>query len=116
MSKSRVMLTSAIDTRAHADTIISSLNTQLVGKDIFETHSLAVGTDEDGTPILTVDIRFNKEVDRNTIRDWIREQARDNPILKRWFNKATLSTHTCTHDDRVVQSCRETEYSVDFSR
>ena len=60
MSKPRINLRLKIDTLAHANTIKTNLQTQLIGKDIFEQHSFD-SVNFIGENLLYLDVRFNKE-------------------------------------------------------
>lgn len=117
MSKPRLQLTAVIDTETHADTIIASIRTQLVGKDVFEEHSLKRSVDvETGKILLCFDLRFNSEIDRNSVRTWLRDQVRDHPVVKTWVQSVTLTRHECSHDDVTVQDCKTTDYVMEFQR
>ena len=116
MSKPRLQLTAVIDTEAHADTIIAQIRTQLVRKDVFEEHNLTRLTNEFGQIELNFDFRFNSEVDRNTIRTWLKDQVKDHPVVKTWVQSVKLSHHECSHDNAVIQDCKTTSYVVEFER
>lgn len=111
MSKPRVQIELIVDTAAHANTISTNFDTQLVGKDIFSTEHKASGRDEDGRPFFSADIRFNSEADRDAIRDWVVDAMRDNIVTRDWVTRAHVTIHLCTHDDVTVQDCTTTSYS-----
>ena len=108
MSKPRIRFEAAIDTEAHANTIKDSITNWIIGKDIFEIHTVDV-FDLD---ILTVvaEFRFNNQVDRDTLKDWIKDRVSSHPQVKNWVLSAKISTHNCTHNDAVVQNCGTTNY------
>jgi hypothetical protein len=116
MSKPRIQLEAVIDTEAHADTIIAAITTQLIGKNIFESHNLARDVNDEGKPFLVFDCRFNSRIDRDDIKTWIRNQVKDHPVVKTWVQSVKLTTHLCTHGDIEVKNCKTTEYVVDFQR
>ena len=110
MSKPRVQLSAVVDTQAHADTIISSVRTQLVGKDVFEEHNLVRSIGDNGELRVDFDFRLNNEIDRDSIKNWIRNQIQTHPQVKKWVQSAKLSWHECSHSDPVVKDCRTTDY------
>ena len=110
MSKPRLRIEATIDTKAHGMTIIESLSNRLVGKQIFEIESFSVDPDEKGRQDLIVDIQFNKDVDRDDIKDWIRGQFINHNKIKRWASKSRILWYRCTHDDKVVKSCNATNF------
>ena len=73
MSKPRLQLQAVIDTEAHADTIITNIRAELVGKDIFEEQDLSRGINEDGQVEINFDFRFNSRVDRNDVKTWLKD-------------------------------------------
>lgn len=112
MSKPRFSLYAEVDTLAHAQTILANVITQLAGKNIFQQHNaFAVIDSFSGKNIFFADRRFNSSVDRDAIRDWIKDQIQNSPQVKVWVNKARLKWHDCTHNDAVVLDCRVTNYS-----
>ena len=112
MSKPRIKLTAVVDTNAHADTIISLVRNQLIGKDLFDEHHLNRDIDGDGNIVLGFDFRFNNDMDRDSIKDWIKDQIQTHPQVKNWVQSAKISWHRCTHGDAVVKPCTETEYNI----
>lgn len=111
MSKPRFKLYAEVDTLAHAETIRQSLENRLVGKDIFEQHSLSAGFDSlEGKNVVTVEVRFNNAVDRDDVRDWIKNQVQNHSQVKNWVQAVTVTTHLCSHDDAEVKDCKTTEY------
>lgn len=110
MSKPRLQLSAVIDTVAHADTIISSIQTKLVGKDIFEIHSLARSIDELGQVNLNFDFRFNSRIDRDDVKNWIKDQVQNHPQVKNWVQSVIVVDHLCSHDSVSVVDCTSTEY------
>lgn|SRR3990167_9973054 len=118
MSKPRLQLQAVIDTEAHADTIIASIRAELVGKDVFEEHSLSKYVDalNDNKVTLVFDFRFNNRIHRDDVKTWLKNQVRDHPVVKTWVESVKLTQHTCTHDDVEVKPCTETEYVVEFER
>ena len=110
MSKPRLKLTAVIDTEAHADTIISQVRNKLIGKDIFEEHSLNRFKNENGDTELGFDFRFNSRIDRDSIKDWIKDQVRNHPQVKNWVQSARVVEHLCSHDDLEINDCKTTEY------
>ena len=112
MSKPRLKLYTEVDTLLHANTIKTNIQTQLVGKDIFETHSLASGlVSKTGKNVVYGDWRFNTQLDRDFIRNWIKDQIETHPQVKNWVKKARLSWHVCSHDDPIVVDCTTTSYA-----
>ncbi len=106
-----MQLSAEIDTFTHAETIVSAISNQLIGKDLFELHSLAVVESNDlATNTVTCDFRFTGDVDRDAVKDYILSQVRDHPQVKTWVLSANLSWHRCTHDDLSVKNCKTTEY------
>lgn len=110
MSKPRFKMVLKIDTLAHAATIRNSIVSELAGKDIFEEHGLSHYTDSDGLVVGIGEWRFNNEIDRDAIKDWIKGQVNDHPVVKNWVSDAKLSWHRCTHDDSQVSDCGTTDY------
>jgi len=112
VSKPRLQLEAVIDTEAHADTIISNIRTRLAGKDIFEEHNLSRYVDElDGGKIkLSFDFRFNARLDRDDVKDWIKNQVQTHPQVKLWIQSVVVTEHLCSHDDAEVKDCKTTEY------
>ena len=110
MSKPRLKLIAVIDNEAHADTIISSIRTELQGKDVFEEHNLIRYLNDTGQIELAFDFRFNSRLDRNSIMTWLKDQVKDHQVVKTWVQSVKLTSHLCTHDDAVVLPCNETEY------
>ena len=110
MSKPRIKITAVIDTEAHADTILSNIQNRLLGKDIFESHNLGRGIDLEGNIALNADVRFNLRIDRDDVKDWIKDQVRNHPAIKNWVQSVTVTDHLCSHDDPVVVDCKTTEY------
>ena len=109
MSKPRIELNLLVDTQGHANTIINNLRTQLQGKEIFETHVFDSIASTDGVWIRG-SWRFNKQLDRDNVKEWIRDKIQDNPQVKDWILKAELSWHICTHDDAEVRNCNEMQF------
>lgn len=106
MSKPRFKMVAYTDTLAHATTIKNSISNQLAGLDIFEQHSLVSGNDPDsGLPGLIAEWRFNSSADRDTLRDWAKDQIQNNAQVKVWVQTATLTWHLCTHDEMVPENC-----------
>lgn len=113
MSKPRFALYAEVDTLAHANTIKNSITNELAGKDIFEEHSFSAIDDSNGLSgkiLVVAEWRFNNSIDRDAIRDWIKNQVQDHPQVKKWVTLARLSWHRCTHDDIVTQDCKMTGY------
>ena len=110
MSKPRIKVSAIIDTEAHADTIISNIQTELSGKDVFEQHALNKFINQSGQIELVFEARFNNQIDRNDIKDWIKDRIQNHPQVKNWVLSAKISDHLCTHDDKEVKDCRTTEY------
>jgi len=110
MAKPRINLEAVIDTVAHAQTIRDYVQDQLAGKDIFEQRALKYSVNGDGQVEFNFDVRFNSEVDRNAVKDWILQQINDHPTVKNWFLRAELSIHRCTHDEAKIQSCDMTDF------
>lgn len=111
MSKPRFYLYAEVDTLAHANTIKTSIQNQLAGKDIFETHNLSAMDDVYGKHFIVADWRFNRGIDRDALKDWAQDQIQNHPQVKVWVTSAKLSWHLCTHDDQSVQDCKTTNYS-----
>ena len=113
MSKPRFKLYAEVDTLAHANTIKTNVQIQLVGKDIFEQHSFSIikGDELNSSKIiLLADWRFNNSIDRDSLKDWVKDQIQNNPQVKNWVLVSKLSWHICTHDDISIKNCRETFY------
>lgn len=87
-----------------------------MGKDVFEEHGLHRGVNDQGQVYLSFDCRFNDDIDRDSIKTWLRNQFRDHPIVKTWILSAQLSVHRCTHDDVIVKPCNETDYILEFQK
>lgn len=116
MSKPRFKLYAEVDTLAHAETIRQSLEKRIAGKDIFEQHSLAALIDsETGKNLVIAEWRFNRRVDRDDVRDWIKDQVQNHPQVKNWVTRASVTSHLCSHDDAEVKDCRTTEF-VEWTR
>ena len=109
MSKPRFHIYFEIDTKAHAETIKNEIQNQLIGKDIFEKHSFST-FQFDSKNYLIGDWRFNKAIDRDAVKDWVRDQAENHPIVKTWIQNAKISWHLCTHDNPEIKDCRTTNY------
>ncbi len=110
MSKPRFKMVIVVDTLAHAITIRDSIVAQLAGKDIFEQHSLGASTNLNGEIEGIAEWRFNNSIDRDAIKDWIRDQVENHPQVKNWVQRAKLSWHQCTHDEAIVENCKSTNY------
>lgn len=110
MSKPRVALEAIVDTENHANTIISNVSSQLVGKDIFQNHRLTKFIEINGTVNVFFDCRFNNNVDRDAIKDWVRDQIENHPQVKTWVSLAKVSWHRCTHNNQNFESCLLTNY------
>lgn len=110
MSKPRFKMVLIIDTMAHAQTIRNSIVSELVGKDIFEQHSLGASINENGEIEGVAEWRFNNDVDRDAIRTWLQNQVQNHPQVKNWVSSARLSWHRCTHDEVSPESCKATDY------
>ena len=98
---------------AHGQTIRSAIQDKLVGKDIFETHDFDFGVGNDLDPSVIwgrAEIRFNSEIDRDDVKDWIKDQVQNHPQVKNWVTRATVQTHLCSHDDEEVKDCRTTNF------
>lgn len=116
MSKPRFKVYAEVDTLAHAETIRQNLANRAAGKDIFEEHSLAAFFDgEVGKNVVVAEWRFNNAVDRDDVRDWIKDQVQNHPQVKNWVTRASVTSHLCTHDDAEVKDCRTTQF-VDWER
>lgn len=119
MSKPRISIYLEVDTVAHGQTIKQAIQDQLVGKDIFETYSFDFGVGNESDPNViwgSAEFRFNNRINRDSIRDWIKDQVQNHPQVKNWVTKARIISHLCTHDDVEVKPCTETEYVVEFER
>jgi len=112
MSKPRFQVEVTFDTLAHAEQVRDWLVQQLVGKDVFEQHSLGVGLDDlqGKVPTLTADWRFNLGLDRDALVAVIKDRVQHHPQVKVWVRAAKLSWHRCTHDEAVVQNCQTTDF------
>ena len=107
--KPTIQITVIIDTLAHASTIKDNIQSRLVGKDIFKTTSLSHGQNQEGNGYLvSAEIRFNGNVDRDDIVDWLKDQIQNHPQVKTWISYAKVTTHDCSHDDLEVRDCRTT--------
>lgn len=111
MGHPRLKVEATLDTLGHAMTVVSSLTVQLSGKDIFDTLALTAFRNSMGDPIVSADIRFNSDVDRNTVRTWVRDQLDTHPIVKTWVQQALVSWHQCSHADTAIQNCHTTAYA-----
>ena len=117
MSKPRLQLRAVIDTGVHADTIITAIRAELVGKDIFKELVVGRALDELQRVVLKVDILFNSRIDRNKVTAWLDKQANGNlSTVKTWILSVKAFSHTCTHDDPVILPCDTTEYVMEFER
>ena len=119
MSKPRISIYLEVDTVAHGQTIKTAIQNQLVGKDIFETHSFDFGVGNLLNPSViwgTAEFRFNNRVDRDSIRDWIKDQVQNHPQVKNWVTKAKITTHFCSHDNLEVQDCMTTEFVLELEK
>ncbi len=94
-----------VDTTAHATTVRDAVAAELVGKDVFEEHALDWHINPDGSVEFIFDVRFNSELDRDTIVSWIRAQIAEHPVVKTWFLEIKVSWHTCDHDDAFPDGC-----------
>ena len=118
MSKPRFSLYAEVDTLAHANTIKTNIQTQLVGKDIFEEHQFLIaegGTVGESIIRIIAEWRFNNAVDRDALKDWAQDQIQSHPQVKNWVSKAKLVWHRCTHDEQIVENCKTTNY-VEWSK
>ena len=114
MSKPRFRLYAEVDTLAHANTIKNSITNELAGKDIFEEHGFGVRQGDILNPnkiIVYAEWRFNTAIDRDEIREWLKDQIQNHPQVKNWVSVARLSWHRCTHDEEIVKDCRTTNYA-----
>ena len=114
MSKPRFNLYAEIDTLAHAGTIRNAIQSELVGKDLFELHNLSASSGNALNPnkiVVSADFRFNTQVDRDSVIDWIKDQIQNHPQIKTWISAAKLTSHICSHDDEEVKDCKTTNYA-----
>jgi hypothetical protein len=109
MAKPRLRVQAVIDTEAHADAIVTNIRAELTGKDIFEEHNLQRFVNDDGQFELVGEWRFNRDVDRDNLANWLKQQVRDHLIVKTWVQSVRLTSHLCTHDDADVRDCSTTE-------
>src|SRR3990167_4869093 len=116
MSKPRLQLQAVIDTEAHADTIIASIRAELVGKDVFEEHSLQRSKDDHDRVLIIFDFRFNSEIDRDSVKTCLRDQVRDHLVVKTWVRSVKLTKHQCSHDESTILDCKATDFTVEFER
>jgi hypothetical protein len=105
MSKPRVKLLATVDNAAHATTIRDGVVANLVGKDVFESANVSFQRSNRGGVELVVDVRFNNDSDRDSIRDWILSQVRDTVPTRNWVSAGRLEYHLCSHDNAIVQPC-----------
>lgn len=98
-----------VDTFTHAETIVSAISNELIGKDVFELHNLIANSNA-GINFVTLDGRFNNSVDREAIKDYLLDQISSHPVVKTWVTRAVLQTHLCSHDNQDVQDCKTTQW------
>lgn len=111
MSKPRISIELEVDTIAHANTIRDAIVSRLVGKDIFEQHSLMSFFDSETSKNMVIaEVRFNGAVDRDDVLNWVKNQVQTHPQVKVWVTRASVVSHLCSHDDEEVNNCRTTEY------
>lgn len=110
MSKPRFMATLEIDTEAHALKVLSGINSTISGKNIFELHNVKKFVDEDNKNIVSLDIRFNSEIDRDTIKDFVIGRVKTHPVVKKWVLSMDANIHNCTHNDINVKPCTQTQF------
>lgn len=113
VSKPRISIYLEVDTAAHGQTIRTAIQNRLAGKDIFETHVFDFGSVNDiGSDAVwgVLECRFNSKIDRDDIKDWLKDQVQNHPQIKNWILKAEIKDHLCSHDDAEVKDCRTTEY------
>lgn len=98
--KPRLQIWGVIDTLAHGQTVKGAVVAELAGKDIFEQHSLDHEVDPDsGEVTFFLDVRFNTDIDRNTVRDWVQAQVAEHPTVKTWFSFLKVWWHNCPHEE-----------------
>jgi len=108
--KPRINLIAIVDSMSHANTIVSYIQNALSGIAVFEIHSLESIKNDNNENEIYLDGRFNSSVDRDNIKEWLKNQISNNPQVKNWVTRAKLSWHDCTHDDVEIKSCGETNY------
>lgn len=104
-----------MDTLAHARTIRDAITNRIAGKDIFENHGVSSFLDDYGNVHATADIRFNVDVDRDDIVDWVKNQVQNAPQVKDWVLSAKVQAHLCSHDEANPVNCKTTQF-VEWNR
>ena len=121
MSKPRVNIYLVTDTRPHAESIMNSFNSALLGKPVFEIANeqskVEVFEDEEGAPVFSASVRFSDDAARDNICRLVKQLAASDSVVSKWVKKGSkISVHQCTHDDPEIVSCKTTEYAVEFER
>ena len=119
MSKPRISIYLEVDTVAHGQIIKNNIQQQLVGKDLFDTISFDFGVGNDTAPNViwgNAEFRFNNRVDRDDLKDWIKNQVQNHPQVKNWVLKARITSHLCSHDSDIVLDCTTTEFVIDLEK
>lgn len=117
--KPRIKLYAVLDTTAHAETLLTNIQTRLIGKSIYASDNLAISSDESNKPTVSFDYRFDSSTDRDDFKEFFSGAFRDSVVTKGWILTGTrLSIHSCTHDDGEgnVKPCSTTSYSLEFSK
>ena len=108
--KPRMSINSIVDTDAHADTLISSIENKLSGKSVFESYSLLKSLNENDKTQISLEIRFNNSVDRDAVKDWVKDQLQNHPQVKTWVSNAKVVWHNCTNDESSPIPCGQSQY------
>jgi len=116
----RLQVEILLDTAAHAATVRDSLSAQAASRPRhggrFEAAP-AVEADEAGRGhVVRLDVRYPARGDRDAVRDWVRQQLDEHPVVKGWIRGIVVSTHLCTHDEERPGPCSESEHVVVLSR
>ena len=88
-----VMANLQLETPAKRDQLVAAIKDELVGKPIWGKAILSEGTDLEGIPISSVEVRFDRKEDMEELLAFITERMEYIPVIK-----GQISKHPCSHD------------------
>jgi len=94
MSKFAIMSNLRPETPAKRDKFNADILARVANKPTWGAVEISSSTDEDGKPIHSSSIRFDKKPDADDLFSFIKTQMDKIPVLK-----GTVSQHICNHDE-----------------
>ena len=110
MAKPRLTIHLLVDTEAHAQTVLTAIANRAEQSPVFAVDGRTVSPAEGGVGFLaSFDVRFQADVDRDSVRSWLRSELADHPQVKVWVSKALIQRHQCRHDEEPSRPCVVTD-------